>query len=168
MLIVPTLVPVAATTGGEPAEEGAAGRADAEEELVVPVWANAPTDTAKVMARRNLTSLLVIGSVELLENCYGICSGVLTQAILGLLDLCRLSGSVQPGKAGRMSQHLAPNLKARYHPDALIPGCGYGIIRIAASQGQTIVVKAWWTYLPYHQKVVATLKRKVFLGSRSV
>ncbi|PYX98250.1 MAG: hypothetical protein DMG71_00920 [Acidobacteria bacterium] len=90
MLMVPTFVPVHATIGADGAADGAAGRAEAGAgdagagvAAAVPVCARAATETANAMARRNLTNLLVIGSLELLEKCFGNLPRCLLQATLG-------------------------------------------------------------------------------------
>src|SRR5207245_196662 len=97
ILMVPTFVPVApvvaaATAGlGEAAEgdadegDGDAGDAEAGDadagDADALVWARAATETVKTRARRILTNLLVIGSVELLGKWSGITQNVFPRTL---------------------------------------------------------------------------------------
>src|SRR5712691_1346140 len=127
MLMVPTFVPVApvvaaATAGlGEAAEgdadagDGDAGDAEAGDadagDADALVWARAATETVKTRARRILTNLLVIGSVELLgkwfrnySECLSTYAGQRHKVYLAVNQT-----SLQTRKAGRISQPFTPN-----------------------------------------------------------
>jgi len=123
---VPTFVPVApvvaaATAGlGDAAEgdadaDGVAGDAAAGDDDAGDAdalfWARAATETVKTKARRILTNLLVIGSIELLgkwfrnySECLSTYAGQRHKVYLAVNQT-----SLQTRKAGRISQPFTPN-----------------------------------------------------------